>query len=153
MIGEDRLYNGRDMLFFPDFYHALFALILLFFAFIKPFYFPILFSFPLSSFFFHLSSFSFTFPLFLLPFSYFFPKSHQLIFPLPSRGGEGVVSPGIEKQLYRLPQSQNNWTGILGLIGNPVTYVYCSIIVQYSDPGNVFQVFPSRKEVTITLSS
>jgi hypothetical protein len=49
----------------------------------------------------------FYFPPFSPPLFIFFPQITSAdIFPSPQGGGEGVVSPGIEKQLYRFPQSQ-----------------------------------------------
>ncbi len=109
------------------------------------------FSFLFLPFSFNFFLFLFLFPPFSLPLFIFFPKWHQLICsPLLGGGGRGLYRRESTNRLYRLPQSQNNCTEILGLIGNPVTCVYCSIIVQYSDPENVFQVLWSCSEVTIT---
>ncbi len=94
---ENDIYSpSRDTSFF-DSHRGLFALILPYFAFILPcFFFILIFfplsslNFPLSSFFFPLSSFFFNiFPLFLFPFSYFFPQMTSADIS-PPRGGGGV---------------------------------------------------------------
>ncbi len=90
---ENDIFSPSCHTSFLDSHRGLFALILPYFAFILPFSSPFLIFFPLSSFFFPLSSiFFYIFPLFLLPFSYFSPKWHWLIFP-PPRGYFPIYRP------------------------------------------------------------